>query len=67
MITKEEALEMFEYNVYKHQILKEKVPEGSKCAVYRCGTLVDPCRGPHLPNTGYIKAFKVTKVSCEKK
>jgi len=62
-IMKEEALEMFKYNPYKYEILKEKVPDGTKCSVYRTGTLVDPCRGPHLPNTGRIKGFKLVKNS----
>lgn len=63
MVPKETALEMFKYNPYKAQILKEKVPDGSKCSVYRCGTLIDPCRGPHLPFTNRVKAFQVTKNS----
>lgn len=29
----------------------------------RCGPLIDLCRGPHVKNTGKIKAFSVTKVS----
>jgi threonyl-tRNA synthetase len=31
--------------------------------VYKCGQLIDLCTGPHLPSTGRIKAFKVTKNS----
>ena len=62
-IPKEDALEMFKYNPYKFQTLKDKVPEGSKCSVYRCGPLIDPCRGPHVPSTGRIKAFKIWKNS----
>jgi len=63
MIPKETALEIFKYNPFKEEILREKVPDGSSCGVYRCGSLIDPCRGPHLPHTGYLKAFKVTKNS----
>jgi len=32
--------------------------------VYRSGTFIDLCRGPHLPNTGKVKAFAVTKTSA---
>jgi hypothetical protein len=39
------------------------VPDGTKSTVYRCGPLIDLCRGPHVPNTGNIKAFSVLKVS----
>jgi len=63
MVPKEVALEMFKYNPYKSQILRDKVPDGVKCGVYRCGDLIDPCRGPHLPNTNRVKAFAVTKNS----
>ena len=56
---KEKALEMFKYSRFKTEILQEKVPEGGSCTIYRCGDLIDPCRGPHLPNTGKPKAFEV--------
>ena len=32
-------------------------------SAYKCGQLVDLCMGPHLPNTGMIKGFKITKNS----
>ena len=32
-------------------------------SVYRCGDLIDLCRGPHLPSTGKIKAFKCLRTS----
>lgn len=32
-------------------------------SAYKCGTLIDLCTGPHLPNTGFVKAFKVVKNS----
>src|SRR3989338_8622181 len=63
MITKAEALELFAENKFKVEILTEKVPENGMCSVYRCGDLIDPCKGPHLPNTGRVKAFEVTKNS----
>jgi|UniRef100_A0A7S4LLU7 threonyl-tRNA synthetase len=62
-LDKADALEMFAYNPYKASILKNKVPEGGQCTVYRCGDFVDPCRGPHLPSTGAVKALAVTKNS----
>lgn len=63
VVSKEEALELFKFNKYKTEILSKKVPEGGHCSVYRCGDLIDPCRGPHLPNTARVKAFTVTKNS----
>lgn len=64
-LTKDELFEMFAYNQFKLRILKEKVKD-DKTTVYRCGTLIDLCRGPHVRHTGYVKAFKVTKVSPKK-
>ncbi len=64
VVTKEEALEMFEGNPFKEQIISTKIPDGTRTTVYRCGDLVDLCRGPHVPNTGRIKAFAATRHSA---
>lgn len=61
-LTKEQLLEMFNYNQFKVRILNEKV-KTDRTTVYRCGTLIDLCLGPHVRNTGLVKAFKVTNVS----
>ena len=63
VLSKADALSMFHYNSFKYRTLAAKVPEGGTCTVYRCGELIDPCRGPHLPDTGRVKAFAVTKNS----
>lgn len=63
-LTKEEALEMFHYNPFKCAIIRDKVPDGGSCTAYRCGPLIDLCRGPHLPHTGVAKAFWLTKNSA---
>ncbi len=44
------------------RILNEKVNTPTT-TVYRCGPLIDLCRGPHVKHTGKIKAFKLTKNS----
>ena len=62
-LAKEEALDMFKYNPFKQEIIRSKVPDGARCTAYRCGNLIDLCKGPHLPNTSYIKALAVTKSS----
>lgn len=62
-LKKEEALEMFKDNPFKIEIINSKVPDGAMCSAYRCGPLIDLCRGPHIPHTGLIKAFSVTKNS----
>jgi threonyl-tRNA synthetase len=63
VLTKAQALEMFRSNPFKTALITNKVPEGSLTTVYRCGPLIDLCMGPHVPHTGRIKAFAVTKSS----
>ncbi|ORZ33962.1 threonyl-tRNA synthetase [Catenaria anguillulae PL171] len=63
VMSKENLLEMFKHNPYKQHIIKDKIPDGTSTTVYRCGPLIDLCRGPHVPNTGRIKAFSVMKNS----
>lgn len=48
--------------LFKLEILKD-LPENEKITLYQQGEFIDLCRGPHLPATGYIKAFKLTRVS----
>ena len=47
---------------YKVQIIEE-LPEGEQISVYRQGDWMDLCRGPHVPDTGKLKAFKLIKVA----
>ena len=48
---------------YKAQII-EDIPQGETLTLYRQGSFVDLCRGPHLPSTGKLgKAFHLTRVS----
>ncbi|TVU33818.1 hypothetical protein EJB05_15627, partial [Eragrostis curvula] len=44
------------------EIIKE-LPEDKTITVYRCGPLVDLCRGPHIPNTSFVKAFSCLNAS----
>jgi alanyl-tRNA synthetase len=64
VVTKEEALELFADNPFKVSILNTKVPDGSRTTVYKCGDLIDLCRGPHVTHTGKIKAFATTRHSA---
>ncbi|KAF5026766.1 hypothetical protein F66182_1120 [Fusarium sp. NRRL 66182] len=63
-MTKDELLEMFKYSKYKEYFINQRVPDGTKSTVYRCGPLIDLCRGPHVPTTGNIKAFSVLRNSA---
>ncbi|KAM6501101.1 hypothetical protein JOM56_004115 [Amanita muscaria] len=64
VVSKEKLLEMFHYNKFKKYLIETKIPDGSSTTVYRCGPMVDLCVGPHIPHTGRIKAFMVTKNSA---
>ena len=58
---KKEALEAFENNPYKTELIKSF--EDGEISAYKQGEFTDLCRGPHLPNLTKIKAFKVLKTS----
>ena len=60
---KSDLLEMFKYNEFKLRILNEKV-KTETTTVYRCGPLIDLCRGPHVRHTGKVKAMAITKNSA---
>ncbi|RMD78310.1 MAG: threonine--tRNA ligase [Gammaproteobacteria bacterium] len=61
---REEAIAYFRRHgeLYKARIIEE-IPEGEVISVYRQGDFVDLCRGPHVPSTGRLKAFKLTKLA----
>ncbi|XP_035209779.1 threonine--tRNA ligase 1, cytoplasmic-like isoform X2 [Stegodyphus dumicola] len=61
-VSKEVLLEMFKYNQFKQRILNEKVKTPTT-TIYRCGPLIDLCRGPHVRHTGKIKALQILKNS----
>ncbi|KAJ3012304.1 UNVERIFIED_CONTAM: threonyl-tRNA synthetase [Siphonaria sp. JEL0065] len=64
VVSKENLLKMFQHNKYKVHIINDKIPDGTSTTVYRCGPLIDLCYGPHIPDTGRIKALAVTKNSA---
>ncbi|MDR2925656.1 MAG: threonine--tRNA ligase [Azoarcus sp.] len=47
---------------YKAEIIGS-IPEGEDVSLYRQGDFVDLCRGPHVPFTGKLKAFKLTRLA----
>ena len=52
---------VFQYNIFKQRLLKERVTTPTT-TVYKCGPLIDLCRGPHVRHTGKVKAMMITKV-----
>jgi threonyl-tRNA synthetase len=47
---------------YKAELIAA-IPEGEQVSLYRQGEFIDLCRGPHVPNTGHLKAFKLLRVA----
>ena len=62
--SREQAVEMFREmgEHYKVEIIEE-LPKGEEISVYQQGDWMDLCRGPHVPSTGKLGAFKLTKVA----
>ncbi len=63
VVTRDEAIQLFREmgEAYKVELIEDL--DVSTVSLYRQGPFVDLCRGPHLPSTGYIKAFKLTSVA----
>ncbi len=60
-VSKGEALKILQGEDFKAQLLSEI--DGDRVTLYRQGGFVDLCRGPHLPSTGMVKAFKLLSVA----
>jgi len=62
-VSKREAMEYFKTkgDEYKLELINEL--EDGSITFYESGNFVDLCRGPHLPNTGFIKAIKLTSIA----
>ena len=63
-MTRDEAIQLFHEKgeTYKVEIINE-LPSGETVTLYEQGDFIDLCRGPHLPSTGKIKAFKLTSLA----
>ncbi|WDH22849.1 threonine--tRNA ligase [Pseudomonas chlororaphis] len=63
-LSRDDALEYFaslgEY--YKAELIRD-IPQDQVLSLYRQGDFEDLCRGPHVPFTGILQAFKLTKVA----
>ncbi|MCY4155152.1 MAG: threonine--tRNA ligase [Gammaproteobacteria bacterium] len=64
VMARDEAIAFFreQGEEYKAQII-ESIPEDEKLSLYRQGDFIDLCRGPHVPATGKLNAFKLTRLA----
>ncbi len=62
-VPKAEALETFKAKGDQYKVELIEALEDGKISFYTNGSFTDLCRGPHLPNTGVIKAIKLTSIA----
>jgi threonyl-tRNA synthetase len=64
LMARDEAVRFFRSigEEYKARIIEE-IPASEDISLYGQGDFKDLCRGPHVPRTGFLKAFKLTKVA----
>src|SRR5690606_30379638 len=65
MTPREEVIEIFKARGedYKLRLIEDMGPEVTAMGLYYHQEYVDMCRGPHVPNTRFLKAFKLTRIS----
>lgn len=64
VVTKKQALALMKELEEKYKVeLINDLPEGEEITLYRQGDFIDLCAGPHIPSTGYIKAYKLTAIT----
>jgi threonyl-tRNA synthetase len=63
-LSKAEALKLFQElgQTYKSELIAD-IPDDQVISIYRTGEFVDLCRGPHVPDAGHLKAFKLLEVA----
>ncbi|WP_131778110.1 threonine--tRNA ligase [Legionella bozemanae] len=63
-LPRDEAIKYFKSigEEYKAKIIAD-IPEDEVLSLYKQGDFEDLCRGPHVPSTGFLKAFKLTKLA----
>jgi len=64
-ISREAALKLFDDRgeSYKAELINDLPSDVKKVSIYKQGSYIDLCRGPHIPSTGMIKAFKLLSVA----
>ena len=64
VLPRDEAAAYFQSigEAYKAEIIRD-IPQGQDISLYQQGDFTDLCRGPHVPDTGRLKAFKLTKIA----
>ena len=61
-VSKEKALELFKNDEYKEELISE-LNENDEISVYKQGSYLDLCLGPHVPSTSFVKFFKLDTIA----
>lgn len=62
-ISQKEAEKIFSKNPYKLELIKDFASKNQDLTIYKSGEFVDLCKGPHVPSTGFVKAFKLLRIA----
>lgn len=64
-LSREAALKLFEdrHEIYKVELINDLPADIKDVSIYKQSEYIDLCRGPHIPSTGMIKAFKLLSVA----
>ena len=62
-IDRQEAIEMFKNQGEKYKVELLEEIEDAEVSIYQQGGFVDLCRGPHIPNTSWVRDFKLLRVA----
>jgi threonyl-tRNA synthetase len=62
-VEKEKAVDLFEQRGEKYKVELLKEIDDKKVSLYKSGSFIDLCRGPHIEHTGHIKAFKLLSIA----
>ncbi|MCA1961003.1 MAG: threonine--tRNA ligase [Desulfomonile sp.] len=63
IMSRNEAIDFFRDKDESYKVELIEALDADEVSLYAQGEFTDLCRGPHVPNTGFIKAFKLTKVA----
>ena len=64
VVSRERAIEVFRARNEDYKVqLAQEIPDDEVIALYHHEEYVDMCRGPHVPNTRHLRAFKLTRVA----
>ncbi|NPD31290.1 threonine--tRNA ligase [Eggerthellaceae bacterium zg-1084] len=62
VLSRDEALALFADQPFKQELI-DGLPRDETVTSYSIGAFTDLCRGPHLPDTSHVAAFKLTKIA----